>query len=557
MKNKVLTNNFKQSRNFFQSDRLLQHVVQKKLNDEALNAIQDRLEYIGEKAAQEMDQLSLTADQNPPQLVKRDRWGEDINAIAFHPDYQTLVDIAAKSGMFQVKWKPEFREKYPEQRNIMSFAISSVYAMSEMGVYCPLCMTDGAAVLIDKFCEEEDRKRLLPAIYAEDETSLKTGAMYLTEKAGGSDVGANLVTATHVEDRWYHLNGEKWFCSNANGEIAFVLARTNPEIKGTKGLSIFLVEKTRPDGSRNPMEIVRLKDKLGVQSMASAEIILTDTLGKLVGEEFQGFKIMTQMINLSRVYNSVAAISASRRAMVEAYQFLNGRETFGKKALEHPLIRTKLYELTAEQMANFYLSWRAIEAIDKAETNEDEAQLLRILTPMTKKWTAEKGVYITRESMELMGGIGYIQDQVMPKIMRDIMVLPIWEGAGNIMILDMLRASTKTRGLELMLTEIAMATKNETYGATIGVELKQLHTYLEQIMKADEEALQVNAKPFFEALTRLYQMTVLVQNLDEESKAWMVPALEYLSAKIKGDQSYQLQSAPSIETIRKMMAWSM
>ena len=176
---------------------------------------------------------------------------------------------------------------------------------------------------------------------------------------------------------------------------------------------------------------------------------------------------------------------------------------------------------------------------------------------MTKRWTAEKGVYITRESMELMGGIGYIQDQVMPKIMRDIMVLPIWEGAGNIMTLDMLRAATKTKGLELMLKEIAMATKDEEYGPTIGKELQELHTYLGQILKADEESVQVNAKPFFESLTQLYQMALLLQNRDEKSQVLINPALAFFNKKIQGQKEYTMQSAPSVNTIRDMMGWSM
>jgi len=201
------------------------------------------------------------------------------------------------------------------------------------------------AVLIDRFCDENDKKRLLPAIYTTAFSEMKTGAMYLTEKAGGSDVGANIVLAEKIEGKTYSLTGEKWFCSNANGAIAFVLARTNPDKKGTGGLSIFLVEKELPDGTKNPMDIIRLKEKLGVRSMASAEIMLEGTRGKLIGQEFEGFKIMTSMINLSRVYNSVAALSASKRALMEAYQFLTGRNTFGKNAIDHPLIRKKLLAL--------------------------------------------------------------------------------------------------------------------------------------------------------------------------------------------------------------------
>ena len=304
--------------------------------------------------------------------------------------------------------------------------------MSEMGIYCPLCMTDGAARIIDLFAEETDKNRILPHIATNDSDAFYTGAMFLTEKSGGSDVGANLVTATYYKDDYYYLNGEKWFCSNANADVIMVLARTDEKIKGTKGLSLFMVEKKLPDGRKNPIEFIRLKDKLGVRSMASAESMLTNTVGKLIGKEFEGFKIMAEMMNLSRIYNSVAAVSVTRRAMIEAYQFLCNRESFGKTAIEHPLIRTELEELSSLYNANFYLLWRTITALDNADNgNKKEEALLRVLVPMVKKWSSESGVYIVRESMELMGGIGYIEDQVMPKLMRDVMVLPIWEGAGK------------------------------------------------------------------------------------------------------------------------------
>src|SRR5439155_1761311 len=157
----------------------------------------------------------------------------------------------------------------------------------------------------------------------------------------------------------------------------------------------------------------RLKDKLGVRSMASAECILTNTVGKLVGKEFEGFKVMVEMITLSRIYNSVGALACARRAMIEAYQFLSFRKTFGKTAVEHALIRTKLTELGSLFAADFYLVWRTVKSLELADSgNEREAQLLRLINPMTKKWSAETGVYIVRESMELMGGLGYIEDNV-------------------------------------------------------------------------------------------------------------------------------------------------
>ncbi|MDZ7715072.1 MAG: acyl-CoA dehydrogenase family protein [Balneolaceae bacterium] len=194
--------------------------------------------------------------------------------------------------------------------------------MSELGVYCPLCMTDGAAHLVDRYAPEEVKKRLLPRLSAKEGDDLYTGAMFLTEKSGGSDVGRNLCTAQHIEGDKYKLNGEKWFCSNVNAEVILALARTDDIEEGTRGLSLFLVENNLPDGTRNPMNIIRLKDKLGVRSMATGEVELKDTIGIRLGEENNGFKLMAEMINISRLYNSVAAMSGTRRAIIEAWKYL-------------------------------------------------------------------------------------------------------------------------------------------------------------------------------------------------------------------------------------------
>ncbi|GAB2720414.1 acyl-CoA dehydrogenase family protein [Halomonas garicola] len=561
-KNRVLNSSYRSSANFYTSDVMLQDFLRRKLSAEAYEAIKGRLKQTGKTAALEMDALSLKADRQGPRLNKRDAWGVALDQVEFHPAYHRLMDIAVESGMLTVKWSPEWRKRFPRERHLMSFGISSLYALAETGAYCPLCMTDGAAVLIDQFCDEEDKARLLPAIYTSTFAEMKTGAMYLTEKAGGSDVGATLAVAEHLEGKTYALTGEKWFCSNANGDIAFVLARTNsnkprpdktrPDQKGTSGLSIFLVEKALPDGTKNPMEIIRLKDKLGVRSMASAEIMLQETRGTLVGEEGQGFKIMTAMINLSRVYNSMAAHSASKRALIEAYQFLTGRDTFGKNALEHPLVRKKLAELAALNTACFYLVWRAVEALDSQD--EDEASLLRLLTPMVKKWSAEVGVYLTREAMELMGGIGYIEDQVMPKLMRDVMVLPIWEGAGNIMLLDMLRASGKSKGLAVMLEKIERAASDPAHGDWIKQESETLTAYSKELFAMDSEAMQYNAPAFFNRLTRLFQMSVMIEARDGANAPWIEPTLQYLRRHAEGE-TLTPESVPSREVIEEMLAW--
>jgi hypothetical protein len=290
--------------------------------------------------------------------------------------------------------------------------------------------------------------------------------------------------------------------------------------------------------------------------MASAECNLTNTVGKLVGNEFEGFKVMVEMVNLSRLYNSVAALSNSRRALIEAFQYLNTRKTFGRTAIEHALVRTKLTELGALNVANFYLVWRAVKALDNADNgNEQEAQLFRIINPMAKKWSAEKGVYMVRESMELMGGIGYIEDGVMPKLMRDVMVLPIWEGSGNIIILDMLRALAKSDGFKAVATEISKsAAKSSEYGAFLKEELSKIIAFGEQIRTLPQDEMEATARGFFEKLTSLYQASLLVDALDESSKAWIAPALKYLVNKYKGDELTAVKPL-SVEEVKGLIGW--
>jgi acyl-CoA dehydrogenase len=552
--NSVLNAGYRPSTNFFQSDLILLNYLQTHASEDGLSYMRDKLHTLGKDAAGCMNELSLQADKHGPELVKRSPLGETANEIRFHPSYWELMRIAVDSEMMRVKWEPELKKRFASEKHLLGFGSGFIYAMSESGQYCPLCMTDGVARLIDLFCEGEDKARLLPFIYTQDASRFFTGAMFLTEKSGGSDVGANLVKAHQLSGSTYLLSGEKWFCSNVNADIIFVLARTDEKISGTRGLSIFLVEKHLPDGSRNPIDIIRLKDKLGVRSMASAECMLNGTVGKLVGREMEGFKIMAEMMNLSRLYNSIAAISASRRALVEAYQFLCHRPSFGKAAIEHSLVRIKLEELTALYISVFYMTWRAIRALDNADNgNKKEASLLRLLTPMIKKVSAEAGVYIVRESMELMGGIGYIEDLVMPKIMRDVMVLPIWEGAGNIMILDMLRASTKSDGFQVMSDEIKeTALAGTDYGDTMLAELEELTTLRGKLELADKDTLEASAGPFFERLSGLFREVVLFQALNDESARWINPALAYYHRK---KTKPQLIKPLPVEEIKGMMGW--
>jgi acyl-CoA dehydrogenase len=548
--NRVLSENYSTSGNFFSSDVIFRHYFQQaNLSGAAQIYFTPLLEQIGQRAATAMDDLSLLADKFPPQLIPRNKFGEDLPRIDFHPAYTDLLKVAVASEMFRVKWEPNLRKKFSTELHTLGFSAGYFYAMSELGQYCPLCMTDGAARLVDRFCTVEDRERILPHIYTSETNDLYTGAMFLTEKSGGSDVGRNLVKATHLAENRYALSGEKWFCSNANADIMFVLARTDNSVSGTRGLSIFLVEKVKRDDTPNPIKFVRLKDKLGVRSMASAECVFDGTEATLVGEEFQGFKIMTEMINLSRLYNAVAALAGSRRALIEAFTFVKYRTTFGKKAIEHALIRHKLTELGSLHVAGFYLTFKAIRTLDAADNGDTKAaELIRLLTPMTKKWTAEKGVYIAREAMELMGGMGYIEDTIMPKLLRDLLVLPIWEGAGNIMILDMLRAITKSNGLAIMHEQITyQLPKIEVYGEKLLSAFNHLFTQLVVLGNLSQDEMEIAAKICFERLTTFYQIALLMEATNDISSKWTKPAIDWMSQDLIGKTNNYLLTVNELE----------
>lgn len=554
--NRVLTGDARNSSNFFNSDLILKNYLKKHLPEGGLEYMSEQLVILGEQAANSMDDLSQKADKQSPVLKQRSKFGEEVNEVKFHPAYWELVDIAAESEMFYVKYDADLRKRFADHRHKLGYAAGQLYAMSELGVYCPLCMTDGAAHLVDRYAPDELKERLLPKLSAREGDKLYTGAMFLTEKSGGSDVGRNLTTAEQIEGNRYRLNGEKWFCSNVNAEVMMVLARTGDIEAGTRGLSLFLVEKYLPDGRRNPMDIIRLKEKLGVRSMATGEVNLKNTIGIRLGEENRGFKLMAEMINISRTYNSIAAIGGIRRALIEAYEYLNHRILFDKKAVEHALIRRKLHELGAKYIADFLLVWRAIRATDAAETGQEtERQLMRMLIPMAKWKSAEDSVYMVRECMELMGGNGYIEDFIMPKLFRDVNVLPIWEGSGNVIVLDMLRAAEKSDGFEIVVRQIRKAAaKADAHGQLMKKRLEGLLSVWNSLRESgDREKMESTAKPLFNELIHLYQMALIVEEKDDGNESRMQPALNYMASEF--ENQLMMEEPLSLEEVHDIIGW--
>ncbi len=417
-------------------------LCRRKLSSEAYAWAEPQLSAMGEQAATIVAPLAAIADREQPRLITHDAQGQRINRVEYHSSYREMERIAYGSGMISMKYHAH---EHSPDATFVGFALGYMFAMAECGLYCPLCMTDGVARVLTRHGTPEQMMRVVPHLTATGPDSLWTGGMWLTERTGGSDVGANQTVARKDADGTWRLTGHKWFCSNVDAEAVLVTARVNGE--GTKGLRTFLIE-TRNSGG---LVIERLKQKLGVRSMATGEVTLTDARAEEVG----GFEVMTDMLNLSRLYNAVASVALISRAVLEARSYIEQRHAFGRPVIEFPLAQETFFDLEAEHVGAMLLTFEAVDALRRADAGDAEAvQLLRILTPIVKAVTGKLAVPCVSEAMELIGGNGYIEESPMPRLLRDAQVLPIWEGTTNILVLDALRVMHREGSQELLLSRI-------------------------------------------------------------------------------------------------------
>lgn len=426
-------------------------LCRRKLSDAAFAWAEPQLSAMGEQAAKIVAPLAAIADRESPRLVTHDARGERISRVEYHASYREMERIAYGSGMIAMKYTTH---DHSREAPFIGFALGYMFGMAECGLYCPVCMTDGVARVLTRHGTHEQVMRVVPHLTSTDPRSLWTGGMWLTERAGGSDVGANQTVARKDADGTWRLTGHKWFCSNVDAEAVLVTARVNGG-EGTKGSRTFLLETRGNPG----VVIERLKPKLGVRSMATGEVTLTDAPAEEVGS----FAAMTDMLNLSRLYNAVASVSLISRAVLESRTYIERREAFGRPVIEFPLAQETFFDIEAEHVGAMLLTFEAVDALCRADAgDEDAAKLLRVLTPIVKAVTGKLAVPCVSEAMELMGGNGYIEESAMPRLLRDAQVLPIWEGTTNILVLDALRVMHKDGSQELLLSRIRKQFPRET-----------------------------------------------------------------------------------------------
>jgi acyl-CoA dehydrogenase len=428
--------------NFYDADTGLKDLLELYLKPNLFAHLQPYLEKMGSMVAGELDQAAHLADAHPPILHHRDRFGRDRQWIEYHPAYRQLEEAAFGTfGMHAMSHRGGIMgwpEPYPATAK---HAFTYLFNQAEFGLGCPINVTDSGVHALKRFADQDLQDWLIPLMTTTDVDALWQGGQYMTEKEGGSDVGS-LTTEARFEDGEWRLYGEKWFCSNADAELNLLLARPEGAGPGTRGLGLFAMPRFLKDGSQNNFRTVRLKEKLGTRSMASGEVILNGAVAYPVGPLDRGIHQMLEMVNWSRLSNGIKSSALMRRAVHDAMAVIKGRVVFGSPLHQKPLARRQMLKiaLPAEQSLSMWMF--TADVLDKAEgygadAPSQEAQaLLRMATPVLKFRSTRDGRRVTGDAMEMRGGIGYVEEWVNPRLVRDAHLGSIWEGTSNIVALD-------------------------------------------------------------------------------------------------------------------------
>ncbi|MGD6830813.1 acyl-CoA dehydrogenase family protein [Sutcliffiella halmapala] len=453
-------------RNFFTEDKHLQAVLQKYLEPSFYQWAKGELAEFGESCANEIDERAVHTDrEGQPKLIKYNRMGKDISEVWVNEGYKKTVEETYNRGIVGYVHK-EIPELGKQGNYLYSYAQGYLLSQSEPGFYCPVTLTMATAYLLEHYADDDVKGRFLPHVISTGEVDLYEGATFLTERQGGSDVGANETKAVLQEDGHYLLQGEKYFASNAGQcGVAMVLARIEGAPAGSKGLSLFAVPWKRDDGSSYGIQIRRLKDKLGVRAVPSAEVVFEGAEAYLVGEPSKGIYYMMEALNLSRVCNAVASIGIMRRAYVEAREYARNRHTFGDHLINFPMIRESLVQMAVKLEVETSALFELIALFDRVmrevgTVSEKDVALNRLLIALLKKETAEQAVHYSHEAIEMHGGNGFIEDFVTPRLLRDAQVLTVWEGTANILGLEVLRLMKKYHVHRLFVEEMRSRLSN-------------------------------------------------------------------------------------------------
>ena len=472
------------------------------------------------------------ANAHTPELRAFDRFGNRVDEVDFHPAWHRLLDFAVAHGLHGSPWAEDRAGAHVARAGAFY-----LWSQVEAGHGCPVSMTYASVPTLRRQPELAATWEPLvvsrqydPGLRPVSEKAGVLVGMAMTERQGGSDVRANITAAEPAGSGGpgtaYLLTGHKWFCSAPMCDAFLVLAQA------PGGLSCFLMPRVLPDGTRNPMRIARLKDKLGNRSNASSEIELEGATAWMVGEEGRGVRTIVEMVNCTRLDCITGSAALMRQAVAQAIHHAAHRSAFGRRLADQPLMANVLADLALESEAATALMLRLAGAADRAAGDEQEARLRRLGTAVGKYWVCKRTPPLVAEALECLGGNGYVEESVMPRLLREAPVNSIWEGSGNVNALDVLRATAKEPAvLEAFFTEV---------GEAAGAE-PRLDDHVAELRKqlgagAD---LERNARRVVEAMALALQGSLLVRFAPPET------ADAFCASRLAGDRGHVFGTLPS------------
>jgi alkylation response protein AidB-like acyl-CoA dehydrogenase len=501
--------------NWYDVDPNLQQIAHRLLEPVDLEWCEPELRKAGALVGSHIAPRAEITDKNPPQLVKYDRWGERADEVVHHPGAIASKRDAWIAGISGPRLRNEAARHGRHYPEIMAAALNYLLSQAETGMLCAIGMTSGVVSLIRRYAPAALRKEMLAHLTAEDFDDAWDGAMFMTEKTGGSDLATLTTVARQDGDHWI-LNGSKWFCSNVDAGVIVTLARPEGAPDGLKGIALFLVPRRRADGRRNGIDIRRLKDKLGTRAVPTAEVDFVDAEAYLLAGEKadagaardgRGINRMMEMVNSSRHGVAVMGLGIMRRAFLEAAIFAAHRTAFGNPLRDLPMMR--------EMLVGMVVELEAAAALVFASAAEDSA-ITRLLVPLAKLRASRRGVELASQAVEVHGGNGYIENWPVARQFRDAQCHTIWEGTENIICLDVLRA---LRSEQVM--EAAFATLERRLGAAprmleqarepVARAFGEVRAALEFLSRAERDLAQLRARTFANYLADVAQAALLFQ----------------------------------------------
>jgi acyl-CoA dehydrogenase len=423
--------------NQYRSDRVLRSYLKRVLPVEMATVVEKEYLEMGDLAGGELYRFQLADRLNEPRHTPWDAWGNRIDLIEVSPLWKRAEEIAARSGLVATAYE----KTYGRHSRIHQFALVYLFTPATDVYSCPLAMTDGAAKAIVAADNRALIEHAVAHLSSRDPARFWTSGQWMTESTGGSDVGLSETIARRDDGQW-RLYGRKWFTSAATSQMALTLARPEGNPAGGRGLALFYLETRNAEGKLNNILVHRLKDKLGTRKVPTAELTLDGTPAILVAGESDGVRNIGPMLNVTRTWNSISAVSYMRRGIALARDYASKRVAFGAALADKPLHADTLAGLQAEYEAGFHLAFFVVELLgrEEAEVMDDAGrEFLRLMTPIAKLVTGRQSVAVLSEIVESFGGAGYVEDTGIPMLLRDAQVFSIWEGTTNVLALDALK----------------------------------------------------------------------------------------------------------------------